>query len=73
MVTTVAHAAELEHRLTQGLEEAEGERLLATIEVARQTRGEQALETGAPFFSLKLCYTGDRLTFAARDGKALSL
>lgn len=58
MVTTVAHAAELEHRLTQGLEEAEGERLLATIEVARQTSGEQALETGEPFFDHALGMAG---------------
>lgn len=31
------------------------------------------LEEGAPFFSLKLCYEGDRLTFAALDGKPLPL
>ena len=49
MVTTVAHTSEQE-RLTQGLDEAESERLLATIEAARQTSGERALETGEPFF-----------------------
>ena len=31
------------------------------------------LETDRPFFSLKLCYRGDRLTEAVLDGKALSL
>ena len=31
------------------------------------------LEEGAPFFSLKLCYEGDRLTFAALDGKPLAI
>ena len=31
------------------------------------------LEEDAPFFSLKLCYTGEALTFAALDGKALAL
>ena len=29
------------------------------------------LEEDAPFFSLKLCYEGDKLTFAALDGKPL--
>ena len=31
------------------------------------------LEEGAPFFSLKLCYEGDRLTYAALNGKELTL
>lgn len=31
------------------------------------------LEEGAPFFSLKLCYTGEKLTAAALDGVALAL
>ena len=31
------------------------------------------LEEKAPFFSLKLCYKGDRLTFAALNGKELAL
>lgn len=31
------------------------------------------LEAEAPFFSLKLAYQGDRLVFAALDGKALEL
>ena len=31
------------------------------------------LEDGAPFFSLKLCYEGERLVYAALDGKALAL
>ncbi len=31
------------------------------------------LEEGAPFFSLKLRYTGEKLTAAALDGKALAL
>ena len=31
------------------------------------------LEENAPFFSLKLCYTGEKLTAAALNGKALSL
>ena len=30
------------------------------------------LEEGAPFFSLKLCYEGDRLTYAALNGKELT-
>lgn len=30
------------------------------------------LEEGAPFFSLKLCYEGDRLTHAALNGKELT-
>ena len=30
------------------------------------------LEEGAPFFSLKLCYAGDRLTYAALNGKELT-
>ena len=29
------------------------------------------LESGAPFFSLKLCYTGDRLTEAVLDGRRI--
>lgn len=31
------------------------------------------LEEDAPFFSLKLCYAGDRLTFAALNGRPLAL
>ena len=31
------------------------------------------LDTDVPFFSLKLCYTGDRLTRAVLNGKALTL
>ena len=31
------------------------------------------LDTDVPFFSLKLCYTGDRLTRAVLNGEALSL
>ena len=31
------------------------------------------LEEEAPFFSLKLCYEGDRLTYAAQNGKELTL
>ena len=31
------------------------------------------LEADAPFFSLKLCYEGDKLTFAALDGKPLAI
>ena len=31
------------------------------------------LEEDAPFFSLKLCYTGEKLTAAALDGVALAL
>ncbi len=31
------------------------------------------LEEEAPFFSLKLCYQGDRLTYAALNGKELAL
>ena len=31
------------------------------------------LDTDVPFFSLKLCYTGDRLTQAVLNGEALSL
>ena len=31
------------------------------------------LEEEAPFFSLKLCYEGDRLTYAALNGKELTL
>ena len=31
------------------------------------------LEQDAPFFSLKLCYEGERLSFAALNGKALEL
>ena len=31
------------------------------------------LEKDVPFFSLKLCYEGDTLTFAALDGSPLSL
>ena len=31
------------------------------------------LEEGAPFFSLKLCYEGDRLTFAALDGREMAI
>ena len=31
------------------------------------------LEEDVPFFSLKLCYEGDTLTFAALDGSPLSL
>ncbi len=31
------------------------------------------LEEGAPWFSLKLCYTGDALTSAALDGRPLPL
>ncbi len=31
------------------------------------------LERGAPFFSLKLCYTGETLTAAVLDGRPLSL
>ena len=31
------------------------------------------LDTDEPFFSLKLCYTGDRLTAAVLNGRALSL
>ena len=30
------------------------------------------LEEGAPFFSLKLCYEGDRLAYAALNGKELA-
>ena len=30
------------------------------------------LEEGAPFFSLKLCYEGDRLTYVALNGKELT-
>ena len=31
------------------------------------------LDSDVPFFSLKLCYTGDRLTRAVLNGKALTL
>ena len=31
------------------------------------------LDTDVPFFSLKLCYTGDRLTRAVLNGEALTL
>ena len=31
------------------------------------------LEEGAPFFSLKLCYTGEKLTAAALNGVAIAL
>ena len=31
------------------------------------------LEEEAPFFSLKLCYEGDRLTYAALNGKEQTL
>ena len=31
------------------------------------------LEENAPFFSLKLCYAGDRLTFAALNGRPMAL
>ena len=31
------------------------------------------LEEGAPFFSLKLCYTGEKLAYAALNGQALKL
>ena len=31
------------------------------------------LDTDAPFFSLKLCYSGDRLTAAVLNGRALPL
>ena len=31
------------------------------------------LEEGAPFFSLKLCYTGEKLTNAALNGVAIAL
>ncbi len=31
------------------------------------------LEEDAPFFSLKLCYAGDRLTFAALNGRPMAL
>lgn len=31
------------------------------------------LEEGAPFFSLKLCYTGEKLTYAALNGQPLKL
>ena len=31
------------------------------------------LEEEAPFFSLKLCYEGDRLIYAALNGKELAL
>ncbi len=31
------------------------------------------LEENAPFFSLKLCYAGDRLTFAALNGTPLAI
>ena len=31
------------------------------------------LEEGAPFFSLKLCYEGDRLTYAALNGRPLDI
>ena len=32
----------------------------------------ELLEQNAPFFSLKLCYTGEKLSYAALNGKALS-
>ena len=31
------------------------------------------LEEDTPFFSLKLCYAGEKLTYAALNGKALRL
>ena len=31
------------------------------------------MEQGEPFFSLKICYRGDQLTFAALNGKQLTL
>ena len=31
------------------------------------------LEEEAPFFSLKLCYEGDRLIYSALNGKELAL
>ena len=33
----------------------------------------ELLEARAPFFSLKLCYAGERLVSATLDGKAMAL
>ena len=48
MVTTVAHTSELA-QLTQGLDAADTERLLAALELAQQTGVDRALGTGEPF------------------------
>ena len=45
-----------------GLPQWEGDRIFLSL-----------LEQNAPFFSLKLCYEGDRLARAVLDGKELSL
>lgn len=50
MVTTVVRTGEFE-QLVQGLDETESERLLSTVEVARQTSADHALDTGEPFFA----------------------
>ena len=57
MVTTVVRAGEFE-QLVQGLDETESERLLATVEVARQTSADRALDTGEPFFAHALGMAG---------------
>ena len=44
-----------------GLPQWEGDRIFLRL-----------LETGAPFFSLKLCYEGERLAYAALNGEDIT-